>query len=75
MWVLSPTGVVHGFIYLSQMSCYYGSVIVPLPNTPPKAMIPSAEFCILYNYRVWVWIIDFLYERKSGLALEREMRT
>lgn len=37
-------------------------------NTSPIAMLSSAGFHILHNYRVLDWKIDFLQERKSGLA-------
>lgn len=35
------------------------------------SLLLSADFHILSNYRGLDWIRDFLYERKSGQALER----
>lgn len=37
----------------------------------PGALLLSAHFHILSNYRGLDWIRGFLYERKSGLALEQ----
>lgn len=54
-------GMVLGLMYFSPLL----QIPVPLSNMYPKAMFPPARF---HNYRVRDWIIDFLRDRKSGLA-------